>query len=80
MELAKNTDPDKYGCSGYGIGFDAHPQFSFPDRSWSKNVVIFVLISVHICAYLSSSVHVDDKEKNILVLVEGPTQELDDTI
>ena len=79
MKLIKNVDPDKYGCSGYGIRFDARSQFSLPDRNWSKNVVIFVLISVHICAYLSSSVHVHDKEKNILVLVEGSTQELDDT-
>ena len=28
---------------------------------------------------MSSSVHVDNKGKNILILVEGPTQELDDT-
>ena len=29
---------------------------------------------------MSSSVHVDDKGKDILTLVEGPTQGLDDTI
>ena len=28
---------------------------------------------------MSSSVHVDNKGKDILILVEGPTQELDDT-
>ena len=28
---------------------------------------------------MSSSVHVDHKGKDILILVEGPTQELDDT-
>ena len=28
---------------------------------------------------MSSSVHVDDKKKHILILVEGPAQELDDT-
>ena len=28
---------------------------------------------------MSSSVHVDDKGKDILILGEGPTQELDDT-
>ena len=28
---------------------------------------------------MSSSVHIDDKNKNILILGEGPTQVLDDT-
>ena len=29
---------------------------------------------------MGSSVHVDNKKKDILILGEGPTQELDDTI
>ena len=37
-----------------------------------KNVIIFG-------ADMSSSVHVDNKEKDILILGEGPTQQLDDT-
>ena len=41
MELTKSADPDKYGYSGYGIGFDARSQFSLPDGSWGKNVIIF---------------------------------------
>ena len=28
VKLANNTDRDKHGCSGYGIEFDARPQFS----------------------------------------------------
>ena len=24
VKLAKNADPDKHVCSGYGIGFDTH--------------------------------------------------------
>ena len=28
---------------------------------------------------MSSSVHVDNKRKDALILAEGPTQELDDT-
>ena len=28
---------------------------------------------------MSSSVHIDNKNKNIFILGEGPTQELDDT-
>ena len=31
-----------------------------------------------ICHYLSSSVHVDNKGKDILILGEGPAQGLDD--
>ena len=27
-KVTKNVDPDKYGYSGYGIGFDACSQFS----------------------------------------------------
>ena len=37
-----------------------------------KNVIIFG-------ADLSSSVHIDNKNKYILMLDEGPTQRLDDT-
>ena len=37
-----------------------------------KNVIIFV-------ADMSSSVHIDNKEKDILIVGEGPTQRLDDT-
>ena len=29
--LTKNADIDRYGYSGYGIGFDGHGNFSFPD-------------------------------------------------
>ena len=28
VKLTKNADSDKYGYSGYGIGFDASSQFS----------------------------------------------------
>ena len=73
-ELTKNPDPDKYKHSGYGIGFDSCSEFSFTDGSMRKNVIIFG-------ADMSSSVHTDNKNKNkdILVLGEGATQELHDT-
>ena len=29
----KNANSDKYGCSSYGIGFDARSQFSLPGGS-----------------------------------------------
>ena len=42
------------------------------DCSWSKNVVIFG-------TDMNSSMHIDNKKKDILVLGEGPTQGLGDT-
>ena len=44
--------------------------FSFPTCGFSKNVITFGVDK-------NSSVHVDTKEKYILMLGEGPTQELD---
>ena len=43
MKLTENVDRDKYGYgyTCYGIGFDAHSQFSLPTGEWGKNVVIF---------------------------------------
>ena len=65
-KLAKNADPDRYVCSGYGLGFDPPLKFSLPNLSVSKNVIIFGID-------LSSSVHIDSKEKDILTLAIGPT-------
>ena len=45
-----------------------HSNFSFTDESIGKNAIIFE-------ADMSSSVHVDDKNKDILTLGEGPTQD-----
>ena len=72
VKLTKNTDPDKYKYYGNGIGSDLHSEFSLPDGSMGRNVIIFG-------ADMSSSVHVDNKNKDILILVEGPTQGSDDT-
>ena len=60
VKLTKNTDPDKYKCIGYRIGFDSRSEFLFTDRSMEKNVIIFG-------AHMSSSVHIDNKNKVILV-------------
>ena len=67
MNWAKNSAPDKFGYSGYGIGFNARSQFSIPDGSWGKNVITFRVD-------ISSSVHVANKKNHILFVVEGPTQ------
>ena len=68
MRMTKASDPDKYGYSGYGTGFNECSQFSLPDSSWDKNIICFGV-------NISSSVYVDNKNNNILVLGESPTQE-----
>ena len=72
VKLTRNVDLDKYKYTGYGIRFDFCSRFSFTDGSYGKNVIIFG-------ADMRSSVHVDDKGRDILILVEEPTQGLKDT-
>ena len=73
VALTKNADIDKYGYSGYGIGFDRKSSFSFPSGGFGQNVKIFGVD-------MSSSVHVDNKKKDILILKNGPTQGLEHTL
>ena len=73
VTLTKNADIDKYGYSGYGIGFDRRSSFSFPGGGFGQNVLIFG-------ADMSSSAHIDNKKKDILVLGKGPTQGLEHTL
>ena len=73
VTLTKNTDIDKYGYSGYGIGFDRRWSFSFPGGGFGQNVLIFG-------ADMSSSAHIDNKKEDILVIVKGPTQGLEHTL
>ena len=70
VKLTKTNDPDKYVHSGSGIGFIAHSQFLWSDSGKGKNFVIFEVGNV---------VYVDNRNKSILVLGEGPTEGLDDT-
>ena len=72
VKITKNADPDKYVYTCYGIGFDSRSEFSLPDGSMGKNIIIFGVD-------MSSSVHIDNKKKDILILGIGPTQGLDDT-
>ena len=69
VKLTKNRDIDKYKYSGYGIGFDRKGEFLF-DNGFGQNVITFG-------ADMSSSVHVSNKTKNILVLGKDFTQGLD---
>ena len=56
VPLTKNADIDKYGYSGYGIGFDRRGSFSFPGNGNGQNVLIFGVD-------IRSSPHIDDKKK-----------------
>ena len=71
--MTKNTDINKYGYSGYGIGFVRRSSFSFPGGGFGQNVLIFG-------ADMSSSTYIDNKKKSKLVLGKGPTQELEHTL
>ena len=71
VKFAKNVDPDKYVYRGYGIGFDSSSLFTLPNFELKKNVIIFGVD-------LSSSVQIDNKKKDILILGKSPTQGLDD--
>ena len=51
VKLDKNADPDKFVCSDFSIGFCWRSEFSLPNGSIGKDVMI-------------SSVHIDNK-KNI---------------
>ena len=67
VKLTKNADPHKYKYSGYGIGFDSRSEFSITCGSIGTNVIIFGVD-------MSPSVHIDNKNKDILILGEGLTQ------
>ena len=72
VKLTENADPDKYFYSGYRIGFDSCSLFPYSNFNWDKKFVIFGVDN-------SSSVHIDIKKKDILILGEVSTQRLDDT-
>ena len=67
VTITKNTDADKYKYSGYGIGFGGRGVFTHPTGGFGNNAIIFGVD-------MSSSVHIDNKGKDILILGSGPTQ------
>ena len=73
VRLTKNADIDKYQYSGYGIGFDRKSCFSFPGDEFGQNVIILGVD-------MSSSVHIDNERKDILILGNGPTKGLEHTL
>ena len=70
VRLTKNANIDKYRYSGYGIGFDRKSSFSFPSGEFGQNVIIFGVD-------MSSSVHVGNKKKDILIFGKGLTKGLE---
>ena len=73
VTLTKNADIDKYGYSGYGIGFDRRSSFTFPGGGFGQNVLI-------LGADMSSSTHINNKKLDILVLGKEATQGLEHTL
>ena len=70
--LTKHVDIDLYKYSGYNIAFDRKRFFSSGDEV-GKNVII-------VGVEMSSSSHIDNKKKDILILGKGPTQGLEHTL
>ena len=73
VTLTKNADIQKYKYSGYGIGFHRRSSFSFPSGGFGQNALIFG-------ADMSSSIHINNKKKVILVFGRGPMQGLESTL
>ena len=71
--MTENADIDKYGYSGYGIGFGRRSSFSFPGDNFGQNVLIFRV-------NMSFSAYIDNKKRGILILGKGPTQGLKNTL
>ena len=71
VNLTKHNHIDEYKYSGFDIGFDRKGTFSI-DNGLGRNCIIFGVD-------MSSSVHIDNNEKDILILAEGPTKKLDGT-
>ena len=72
VSLTKHVDIGQYKYSGYGIGFDRKGEFSFGCRGFGRNVTIFG-------ADMSSSVHINNKNRSILVLGKDLIQRIDGT-
>ena len=72
VKLTKNADQNKHKYSGYGLGFNLRSKFSIPGGIMGRRAIIFGVD-------MSSSVHIDNENKDVLIFGKGPTQELDNT-
>ena len=69
VSITKNADIDKIKYSRYGIGFDRRGLYLLSSGRFGRKVIIFGVD-------MSSSVHVDNKGKDVLILGKGRTQGL----
>ena len=67
VRMTKNADIDKYKYFGCGIVFDTHGFFSHPSGGTVRNVIIFRV-------NMSSSMKIDNRKKDILILGKDLTQ------
>ena len=70
MQLTKNADIDKYRYFGYSIGLNRRGTFSIPSAGFGSNMIIFGVD-------MSSFTKIDNRKKDILILVDSPTQGLE---
>lgn len=71
--MTKNVDSDKCSYFGQGIWFNTSSSSSLPSyHVFGKTVMLFGVNN-------TSSFHSEKRDKDILILVEGPTDALDDT-
>ena len=70
--MNKHVDIDQYKYSGYGIGFDRKGDFSFGSNRFGGNIIT-------LGTDMSSSVHANNRTKNILVLGNDFIEGLDNT-
>ena len=72
-KLTTNAGPDKCKYSGYGSVFDASGSMLWSyDSGFGKNAIIFG-------AHMISSVIIDNKKKDILIIRKDPMQRLVNT-
>ena len=74
VTLTKNPDGiDEYGYSGYGNWIWEKIKFFIFSSGFGQNAIIFGID-------MSSSAHVNNKKKDILIFGKGPTQGLEHTL
>ena len=69
--LTENADVEIWKYSGYGIAFYRTSSFSFPGVGNGQNVIIW-----RYGVDINSSIHIDNKGKDVLILGKGPTEGL----
>ena len=70
--MVKDSDKEKYVCSGYGIVFDRKSERSF-NTYYARNVIIFGVEN-------SWSSHADKLKNNFLMLGEGDTFDINESL